>query len=68
MRAVGRRGVFIRRWVLILLLVLVLLLMVVSVMTTVMMVLGDDRSRFTLANQERTQRQLVVKLRIRSSS
>ena len=44
MRAVGRRGFFIRRWVIILMLVLVLLLMVVSVMTTVMMVLGDDRS------------------------
>ena len=65
--AVG--GVFIRRWVLILLLVLMLLLVVVSMMMTMMMMMVAIRQQsITGSTQERSHRQLVVKLRIRGSS
>ena len=68
MCAVCRWGVFIRRWVLILLLVLMLLLVVVSMMMTmVMMMVAIRRRSITLATQERSHRQLVGKLHIRSS-
>ena len=68
MRAVCRWGVFIRHWLLILLLVLMLLLVVVSMIRTmVMMMVAIRRRSITLATQERSHRQLVVKLHIRSS-
>ena len=68
MCAVCRWGVFIRRWVLILLLVLMLLLVVVGMMMTmVMMMVAIRRRSITLATQERSHRQLLVELHIRSS-
>ena len=68
MRAVRHRGVFIRRWVLILPLVLLLLLLVSVMMTVVMMMVAIRRRSITGTTQKRSHRQLVVKLHIRSSS
>ena len=65
MRTVRRRGVFIRRWILILLLVL---LLVSVMMTLVMMMVAIRRRSITGTTQECSHRQLVVKLDIRSSS